>query len=107
MKERPLRSFAVDPLRLRQQVMYFAATGQALQAIEEYFVPYIARKAKKVTHISEICSTEFDRTEEQDFLERVRRDVELPEYEIYEDYAEMVVQVPLRCLFSRDKSDIL
>lgn len=73
--------------------MYLAATGQFLQAVEEYFIPYIARKAKKVTHISEVCSTAYDRPEERDFLDRVRRDVELPEYEIYEDYAEMVVQV--------------
>jgi anoctamin-10 len=90
-------SFAVDSSRLKQQVIYFAVTGQIVQAIEEYFVPYITRKffsgAKRITHTGEDCISAFDRPEEKEFLEKVREEIELPEYEIYEDYDEMVVQV--------------
>ena len=79
-------------MRLEQQVIYFAVTGQILQMVEEYFVPWITRKlTKRITDTGE--DSAFDKDEEKEYLEAVRQDLELPEYEIYEDYAEMVVQV--------------
>ena len=90
-------SFAVDSSRLKQQVVYFAVTGQILQAVEEYFVPYIKRKffseAKRITHIGDDDVPVYETEEEKVFLEKVLREIELPEYEIFEDYDEMVVQV--------------
>lgn len=90
-------SFVVDRVRLEQQVIYFTVTGQLLQMVEEYLVPYITRKlfseAKRITHIGDDTTSSFDPKEEKVFLNNVRKEIELPEYEVYEDYAEMVVQV--------------
>jgi len=90
-------SLAIDPIRLKQQVIYFAVTGQALQAVEEYFLPWLMRTlfagAKKIRHFREDHSMDHDREQEKEFLRKVRHQIELPEYEVYEDYAEMVVQV--------------
>lgn len=66
--------------------------------VEEYFFPWITRKffseAKRITHVDDDISS-FDTEKEKEYLAKVRREIELPEYEIYEDYAEMVVQVSL------------
>ena len=90
-------TFVVDSDRLKQQVIYFGVTGQILQAIEEYFVPLFKRKffseAKRITHIADESVSVFDTAEEKAFLQKVRGEIELDEYEIYEDYDEMVVQV--------------
>jgi len=92
-----INSIAVDSVRLKQQVIYFAVAGQIFQAIEEYFVPYITRKffseARRITHTSDETISTFDSEEEHPYLERVRQDLELPEYDIYEDYEEMIIQV--------------
>jgi hypothetical protein len=64
----------------------------------ENFMPYITRKvfsqARKMTHTDDDDIGANDRSEEKQYLERVREEAELPEYDIYADYAEMVVQVP-------------
>jgi hypothetical protein len=90
-------SIAVDSVRLKQQVIYFAVAGQIFQAIEEYFVPYVTRKffseARRITHTSDETISTFDSAEEHPYLKRVRQDLELPEYDIYEDYEEMIIQV--------------
>ena len=101
-------SVAVDSVRLKQQVIYFAVAGQIFQAIEEYFVPYVARKffseARRITHTSDETITAFDSEEERSYLETVRQDLELPEYDIYEDYEEMIIQV-LSWIASNSSSD--
>lgn len=63
----------------------------------ENFLPYVTRKvfseARKITSKDEEDVAAYDREEEKVYLERVREESELPEYDIYSDYAEMVVQV--------------
>jgi len=90
-------SLAINPIRLKQQVIYFAVTGQLLEAVQEYFVPWLKRtlfaEAKKIRHFRERNSRNDDRHHEKRFLRKVRGQFELPEYEVYEDYAQMVVQV--------------
>ena len=60
-------------------------------------MPYITRKffseAKRITHTGDDSIATFDTEEEKVFLEKVRSEIELPEYEVFEDYDEMVVQV--------------
>src|SRR5271169_6360839 len=77
-------SFSVDSSRLKQQVIYFGVTGQIVQAIEEYFVPYLTRKffseAKRIAHIGDDIIFAFDAEEEKVFLGKVRQEIELPEY---------------------------
>ena len=67
----------------------------------ENFLPYVTRKvfskARKITNKDAEDVSKFDREEEKTYLERVREESELPEYDIYTDYAEMVVQVHRSC----------
>src|SRR5208282_4094520 len=71
------------------------------------FVPYITRKffseAKRITHTGDDTISTFDTEEEKVFLEKVRHEIELPEYEIFEDYDEMVVQVHCPLVDSESK----
>jgi anoctamin-10 len=63
----------------------------------ENFLPYVTRKvfseARRITNKDETDVAVFDKDEEKTYLERVREEADLPEYDIYTDYAEMVVQV--------------
>lgn len=49
-------------------------------------------EARKITNKDEQDISTFDRDEEKTYLEREREESELPEYDIFADYAEMVVQ---------------
>jgi anoctamin-10 len=73
-------------------------TAQIVGFAMENFMPYVMRKvfsqARKMTHTDDNDIGANDRSEEKPYLERVREEAELPEYDIYADYAEMVVQVP-------------
>jgi len=64
----------------------------------ENFLPYVTRKvftqARRMTSADDKDLGASDREEEKHYLERVREESELPEYDLYADYAEMVVQVP-------------
>lgn len=91
------RTFSINAFRLKRQLIYFAVTAQIVGFAMENFLPYVTRKvfsqARKITNKEEEDVTKFDREEEKTYLERVREESELPEYDIYTDYAEMVVQV--------------
>jgi len=67
----------------------------------ENFLPYVTRKvftqARKMTYADDEDLGAGDREEEKHYLERVREESELPEYDLYADYAEMVVQVTPAC----------
>jgi anoctamin-10 len=90
------RIFSINAFRLKRQLIYFAVTAQIVGFAMENFLPYVTRKvfskARKITNTDEDISA-YDREEEKAYLERVREESELPEYDIYGDYAEMVVQV--------------
>jgi anoctamin-10 len=93
----PVHSFEINNSRLRQQLIYFAVTAQIVGFAVENFLPYVTRKAfteaRKITHTNDEAIADFDREDEKSYLERVREETDLPEYDIYADYAEMVVQV--------------
>jgi anoctamin-10 len=78
-------------------LIYFAVTAQIIGFGVENFLPYVARKmfseARKITNKDEVDISVSDREEEKVYLERVREEAGLPEYNLYADYSEMVVQV--------------
>jgi len=96
------RRYTIEPSRVREQLIYFGVAGQILQNCEEYFIPYLSRKffseAKRITHMRDDTLLAKTKEEELVYLEKVRSDMDLPEYEIYEDYAEMAIQVTLPTL---------
>ncbi|KAG9306899.1 hypothetical protein G9A89_002568 [Geosiphon pyriformis] len=96
----------VGPMRLKTELKYFIITGQGTSLFMELVVPYLTRI------ISGGVSRTIDRTlnrknsqssddeNEEAFLSRVRKEVSLPVYEIYEDYAELITQYGYVSLFS-------
>jgi anoctamin-10 len=96
-KNIPPHTFSINSFRLKRQLIYFAVTAQIVGFAMENFLPYVTRKvftqARKITNKDEEDISSFDKEEEKPYLQRVREEAELPEYQIYTDYAEMVVQV--------------
>ncbi|KAK4126269.1 DUF590-domain-containing protein [Parathielavia appendiculata] len=106
-KPLPTKSWQINPDRLSKQVMYFTVTAQIINFATEFIVPHAKRKVFKTVEKvqSELSekSTEHhrkDHPEEADFLERVRDEAELDEYDVTIDYREMVVQFGYLSLFS-------
>lgn len=94
--EKPLatQDFVVNPQRITNQMFYFTVTAQAVNFATEVVVPYVKRKvfekakdlhAKDTTH-------EKDHKEETAFLQRVRNECELEDYDVSGDYREMIMQ---------------
>lgn len=91
--------FEVDPARLRNQVIYFTVTAQAVNLAMETIVPFLKRKVfKKAKEIKgkragQQASYVNDAPEEADFLKRVRNEAELDTYNVTDDLREMCMQV--------------
>ncbi|KAI7859678.1 calcium-activated chloride channel-domain-containing protein [Circinella umbellata] len=106
----------VDFNRLRGQLIYFIVTGQLIGFATEMLLPYVMNrvlpKVKKVAHekkkddTSSSSSSEEEKEEKDKnhlntkFLNKVYRQVDLPEYNIYTDYVEMVIQFGYVSMFS-------
>jgi len=107
----------LNPSRLQDEMFAYTVTGQIVNAFLEVGLPYILRaigtfrngkrpgsptgKKKRVVFEDEAKSTgNGEGKEGREFLENVRSEVALPEYEIYEDYSEMVTQFGYVALWS-------
>lgn len=110
----------LNPSRLQDQMFAFMVTNQVINTFFEIGLPFIlraidsVRSGKKLALMEPVAGTaditkkkrvmfEDDNgdseaemnangTEERNFLERVRREVALPEYNLFADYSEMVTQ---------------
>lgn len=107
----PQTGFAINPDRLRKQVIYFTVTAQIVNLSMEVIVPYLKRQGfreyKKMQ--SERAAkrggappepSENDHPDEAAFLARVRNEAELDVYDVTADLREMVVQFGYLALFS-------
>jgi anoctamin-10 len=93
--------FEVNPARLRNQVIYFTVTAQAVNLAMETIVPYFKKKALKTAkeiqdkrNGKEIAYVN-DSPEEHAFLDRVRSEEDRDVYDVNDDLREMCMQV--RC----------
>lgn len=107
----PKFGFQINPSRLCHQVIYFTGTAQVVGFVMENVVPYLKRQG---FHKYQEMKTERavknggtspgltinDHPEEAEFLERVRKEVELDVYDVTVDLREMVVQFGYLALFS-------
>ena len=95
----------LNPKRLQDQMFVYTVQAQVVNAFTEIVLPYILRwvdhvrinvlkkNKKRVIHQDQINSgDDGEEKENREFLERVRSQVELPPYELFEDYSEMVTQ---------------
>ncbi|OLL26105.1 hypothetical protein NEOLI_000611 [Neolecta irregularis DAH-3] len=92
--------FEINPNRLRHQLIYYLVTAQALNAVQQLVVPYLMGRATThaknlQTKITKKSQSNQDRKSEASFLERARNEANLPDYKIYTDFSEMVIQVCL------------
>lgn len=94
-----VKDFDIDPNRLKKQIIYFTVTAQVVNFLLEAIVPIIKRKVfKAVKEVQTEMSHKNaqiqrkDPEEESAFLERVRNEAELDDYDVTVDYREMVVQ---------------
>lgn len=105
--------FRIDPSRLRGQVIYFTVTAQLVNQGMENVLPYVKRKVfRKYREYSEekakaneqkskkAVSVLKDAPGEAEFLERVRNEAELSDYDVTNDLREMCVQFGYLSLFS-------
>ena len=105
----PAAGFAIDPSRLRKQVIYFTVTAQIVNFAMETIVPYVKRrgfskyqeiKSERAVKQGGADAHANDVPEEAKFLARVRKEAELDVYEVSTDLREMVVQFGYLSLFS-------
>lgn len=93
------KDFDIDPNRLKKQIIYFTVTAQVVNFLLEAIVPIIKRKVfKAVKEVQTEMSHKDDQGQNKDyeeeaaFLQRVRNEAELDDYDVTVDYREMVVQ---------------
>ncbi|ANB14336.1 Ist2p [Sugiyamaella lignohabitans] len=94
-------AFELNKHRLHQQVIYFAITAQVVSFAMETVVPYVKRIV--FGYITKYTTGEVifdDAPEEAKFLSQVRTQADLPDYDVQEDYRQMVVQFGYTILFS-------
>jgi len=110
-KPLPTKNWKINPDRLTTQVIYLTVTAQVVNFATEFVVPYAKRKIFRTvervqSELSEksaaaaAAAHHKDQPEEAAFLERVRDEAELDEYDVTIDYREMVVQFGYLSLFS-------
>ncbi|KAG1817721.1 calcium-activated chloride channel-domain-containing protein [Suillus subaureus] len=106
--------------RLQEQMFAFSVTNQVVDTFTAIGLPYILRavesfrngkgfrngngkvhgKKKRVAFDDEPVGHDVHGREEREFLERVRSEVALPEYDVFTDYSEMVTQFGYVALWS-------
>jgi anoctamin-10 len=105
----PKAGFAINPSRLRKQVIYFTVTAQIVNFAMETIVPYLKRrgfskyqeiKTERAVKKGGADLKANDIPEEAEFLARVRKEAELDVYDVSNDLREMVVQFGYLALFS-------
>ncbi|CAG8548784.1 11570_t:CDS:2 [Diversispora eburnea] len=91
----------VGPERLITELKYFVLTAQILSLFMELVLPYLVRFGMfEMKKIQKIIINDGKNEGENDFLKIVKNEVELPVYDIYEDYVEMITQFGYVSLFS-------
>ncbi|CAO3563241.1 unnamed protein product [Mortierella alpina] len=109
-------SATIDTHMLQNRLKAFMITTQAISFVTETIVPYLTRRAmtgavkiqkevaEKIKHESAdkgaIKVNAQDTDEAKHFLKRVQKQADLPQYDVNEDYAEMVLQFGYVSLFS-------
>ena len=93
-KEMPTQEFQVNPARIGTQMFFYTVTAQLVNFGTEVVLPYVKRKVfKTAKEVRGSGSANIqDHEEEAAFMERVRTEMELEDYDVTADYREMVMQ---------------
>lgn len=94
--------FQYNQERLNAQFFYFIVTNQVIQVILKYVLPFIIKFVTK--QVQQIVFKKKsvvinDRSDEKEFLDNVRKIVNLPEYNVNDDYRALCVQYGYLIIF--------
>lgn len=103
-----VRGFEVDQDRLRNEVIALTVTGQLIGFLEENILPFVKHKVKhwyrlyRKNYSNDVMLMAMctDEPQEANFLDRIRNESTLPDYNVQEDIAELVLQFGYLALFS-------
>jgi len=87
------------PERLVGNYVYFILTGQVLNLFQETIIPYITRKITGAA-VDVINKNKDDEKHDDPIVKQIEKEMELPIYDVNDDYSEMVVQFGYVSLFS-------
>lgn len=103
----------LKPARLQDQMFAYTVTNQIMDTFQEIGLPFVMRFAiklwnGKLWHKSDLIEKEPTKTNvdenqnnmHEGYLEKVREEVGLPEYDLFGDYSEMVIQFGYVALWS-------
>ena len=102
----------LNPSRLQNQMFAYTVTNQVINVFMEVGLPFVLRQFDTFRHGKPVRSNsgkkkrvvfedeETGAKEEREFVERVRREVALPQYTLFLDYQEMVTQFGYVALWS-------
>ncbi|KAJ3034853.1 hypothetical protein HDV00_004585 [Rhizophlyctis rosea] len=90
------------PDNLSTRLSYFVLTAQVINTFTETILPMVTRKATHVVndYRKGIKGDKDAKDEEERFEREMKKEFEQPDYRVYEDYAEMVIQFGYLALFS-------
>ena len=96
-KEIAAQEFLINPSRISKQMFYFTVTAQLVNFATEVVLPYVKVKVfRKVQEVKNGMGGDDhlpkDHEEEAAFLDRVRNEMQLADYDVTADYREMVIQ---------------
>lgn len=110
LRSLPSGTFSINSSKLHTQVIAFTLTGQIIGAFTENVVPILLRVLnREVANIQEKRKSGSgsegilqgqDEEDEKVFLERIRFESTLPEYNGFADYAELAIQLGYLVMFS-------
>lgn len=93
-----------DPGLLTSRLFYYVVTGQVINTVQEvlvpYFLPRVEEKVKVLMEKNSVTDSSESLSDEEKLMERVAREFKLPEFDPFDDYAEMVIQFGFIALFS-------
>jgi len=101
---RALSSFSINADRLTNTLFALSTTTQMIGAVTEIVIPFVKRfVSNKVEERAEAKGNQKDSSDdpaEHVFLERIRQEASLPQYDTFLDYAEMTQQFGYVCMWS-------
>ncbi|ODV94001.1 hypothetical protein PACTADRAFT_28397, partial [Pachysolen tannophilus NRRL Y-2460] len=98
--------FTVNQFRLGTQYQYFILTNQIVGLFMEFALPLILRKVLSHPKVKELLGKENDllvdfqdNEKEKKFLTHVRKNLQLPDYDVNDDYRQLILQFGFLTMF--------
>lgn len=88
------------PERLVGSYIYFVLTGQIMNFFQETLIPFVTRKLMGIATKATTKKEKKPEESKDPLVKQIEEEMEMPVYDVNDDYAEMVVQYGYVSLFS-------